>query len=151
MMPSNAFIKAECSDYEDQITCVVLSASNGIWSGGVVIYVENDQLSAWIDRLCDYDGTEDSTAALEQGAPRGKYAYYVSIVVSPSSTWGASKIGIHFADFAEMSDGKSCEFDIRCDPSQVRELGKLLRQAHQGREAITWEIPKYSSSGSWFP
>ena len=144
MIALNAFIKVQCADYEDGITGVTISACNGVWAGGLMMYVNDEQLSSWISKVECYD-TDYQPAVFEQGDLTGKYSYYAKISVE------ARKISIHFVDFHIMTDGKACEFDIRCEPDQIREFGNLLRQSFKDKCNIVWEIPRNSPFGIWFP
>ncbi len=143
MKNEKSTIIIESSEDDQWATEVWLFLSNGTWSGGLTLYLNNQDIITWYEQLLEYGGKWGEIITFQEGQPDNEEAaYYAQIVVQPTDHSGHSSISVHLIENGQAYGGKvyKCEFDIRCVPADIIQLGKLIKKSYNNKSYEKWEI-----------
>lgn len=130
-MCNNNFIEIIRKDYEEPYHInLIVKASNGYNTGHLEIYDNATRLLDLADALEDFPFRKIKEYQWELGseAPIDNFAFYFRMnftVIEPSGKCG---IQIRFNNNETGAETSISEFSIKCDVSDINNLGKLFRE-----------------------
>ena len=121
---------------------LVMEATNGCLQGRLEFYCNASELIELADELETFPRHSSAEFLWELGSerPEDRFAHYFRLRLFTTDSVGHCAVQLRFNNNKDLPDREISEFCIKVEPSELKQLGKLVRKFSKlEHEALYWE------------